>query len=126
MNKIRSMVVGMGGSGPIDSIPGGIKQFTEANSDEFTCNYILEDLEKEGSVVKVYPVIKTGPGDPRDNSYFGHPVKEYSKTGYKWYTLQRAEADGVLELRCRYCSKVFKTDKERTKHFNNSHTPRRV
>ncbi len=123
MNKIRGMVVGMGGCGPIDSIPGGIKQLTEANSDEFTINYILEDLEKEKKVVKVYDYKLVGPA--WNTPDWEKPHREYDPIKFKWYTIEKAEVDGVLEIKCRYCSKKFPSEHDMKKHFNNSHTPRR-
>jgi hypothetical protein len=142
MNKIRSMVIGME-NWSIGSIYAGIRPLTEANDDTTTINFILEDLEKEKRVVRVYDAAAEGNSIyhpsvttlsssmvvPETTSYqytYETPPKEYSKINFKWYTMERAERDGVLEIRCKagHCSKVFKTYNQMNNHFNSTHISR--
>lgn len=144
MQKLQKMVVGMENR-PIPLIYGGLKPLTEANDDDTTIKFILEDLEKEKKVVRVYSTAtkdnvyhpspattSTAIATPTITTISDHytyetPAKEYSKTDFKWYTIERAEADGVLEIRCKagHCSKVFKTNSEMNKHFAHVHVGKR-
>jgi hypothetical protein len=67
------------------------------------------------------------PETTSDHYTYERPAKEYSKVDFKWYTMERAERDGVLEIRCKagHCSKVFKTYNEMNNHFAHVHVGRR-
>jgi hypothetical protein len=41
-----------------------------------------------------------------DHYTYETPAKEYSKTDFKWYTIEKAEADNVLEVRCKALTSI--------------------